>query len=60
MRTDDSAEDFRSKMVEADVLARLFGLLQEPGLEVRQSSIEVITALAKFGTLTNYLVLCKG
>ena len=60
MRTDDSAEDFRSKMVEAHVLARLFGMFQEPSLEVRQSSIDVITASAKFGGLTNYLVLCEG
>ena len=59
MRTDDSAEDLRSKMVEAHVLAGPFGLLQESSLYVRQSSIDM-TASAKFGGLTNYFVLCEG
>jgi hypothetical protein len=47
-------------MVETDVLARLFGLLQDPGWGARLSFIEVITALAIFGRLIYYFVLCKN
>ena len=49
--TDDPADDLRSKAVDTNVLARLFGLLQNRGSDIRQSLIEVITALAKFGRL---------
>ena len=59
--TNDLSDDFRSKMAETDVLARLVGLLQAQGSGVRQSSIEiieVITALANFGWLINHFILC--
>jgi hypothetical protein len=46
-------------MLEKDVLARLFGLLQDPSWVARWSSIEVITALVKFGRLIYHFVLYK-
>ena len=56
--TNDLADDFRSQIVETDVLVRLVGLLQHQDSDIRQSSIEVITTLAKFGTLIYHFVLC--
>jgi hypothetical protein len=58
-RTDDSAGDFRSKMVKGDVLAHLFDVLQDKDENARQSAIKVIIALAKFGRLIYHFVLCK-
>jgi hypothetical protein len=46
-------------MVEVDVLARLFGMLEDEYEDVHQSAIKVITALAKFGRLIYHFVLCK-
>ena len=43
--------------METYVIARLFGLLQDSHLDVRQASIDVITALAKFGKLIYHFVL---
>jgi hypothetical protein len=57
VRIDDPADDFRSKLVEADVLASLFDLLQDDFPHVRRSAIEAITALAKFGGLIYHFVL---
>ena len=51
VRANDLADDLRSKVVETDVLARLIGLLQDPSSNIRQSSVEVITTLSKFGRL---------
>ena len=48
-RTDDAADDFRSKIVETDVLTHLIGLLQHQRKDVQWSSIIIITTLAKFG-----------
>ena len=59
MKTDDPADDFLSEMVRTEVPACLFGLLQNPDWIARQSSVEVITALAKVGTLIYHFVLCK-
>ena len=47
-------------MVESHVLDRLLDLLQDQELDVRQSSIKAITALAKIGRLIYHFVLCKG
>jgi hypothetical protein len=58
-RTDDLADNFRFKMVESDVLSHTVGLLQDYYPDVRQSVIELITALAKFGRLIYYSVLCE-
>ena len=58
--TDNPADDFRSKAVDTNVLARLFGLLQNRGSDIRQSSIEVITALAKFGRLIYHFCAMWG
>jgi hypothetical protein len=58
-KADDPADDFRSKMVETDVLTCLVGLLQDGDAVVRKSSIKAITALAKFGRLIHYFVLCE-
>jgi hypothetical protein len=60
VRTDDPADDFRYIMVETNVLTRLVGLLQDKDSDVRQSAIEAITALAKFGKLIYHFVLCEG
>ena len=51
VKTNNSADDFRFKMVEADFFSHLLGLLQTPswGLDVCQSSINIIAALVKFG-----------
>ena len=57
-RTDDSTDDFRSKM-ETDVFPHLPDLLQDRDLHVRQSSIEVIIALAKFGGLLCHFWVCE-
>ena len=46
-------------MVESDVLACLSSLLQDRDLDVRQSSIKAISALAKIGRLIYHFVLCK-
>jgi hypothetical protein len=56
--TDNSADDFRSKMVEADVLAHLVVLLQNSDL--LDSSMETIINLAKFGMLLSYFEMLKG
>ena len=60
VKTDDPADDFLSEMVRTEVPACLFGSLQNPDWIARQSSVEVITALAKVGTLIYHFVLCKG
>ena len=59
VRTDDSADDFYSKVVETNVLTRLFGLLQHQDSDIRQSSIEAIAALAKVGKFICHFVLCE-
>ena len=46
-------------MVEPDFFTCLFDLLQSPDWGARQSSVEVITALAKFGRLIYHFVLCN-
>jgi hypothetical protein len=46
-------------MVERDVLARLVDLLQDENTDVPRSSINVITALAKFGKLIYYFLPCE-
>ena len=58
VRADDPADDIRSKMVEIDVVARLVGLLQDRHSYGHQSSIKVITTLAKFGRLINRFEPC--
>ena len=50
-RTDDPVDDFRSKMIETDLLTHLLDLLQHRDLEVQGLSIKIIIALAKFGRL---------
>jgi hypothetical protein len=47
-------------MVATDILASLIGLLQDDSSDELQSAIEVITALAEFGGLIYYFVLCEG
>jgi hypothetical protein len=59
VRTNDSADDFRSKMVETDVVSRIFGLIQDSGWGTRWSPVKAIAALGKFGRLIYYFVLCK-
>jgi acetyl-CoA acetyltransferase len=55
-RTNDSADDFRSKtVVETNILAYLFGLLQNGDAGVSWSSIIAITVLAKFGRFISYV-----
>ena len=51
VRTDDPADNFRSKMVETDVIAHIVGFLQDWNLDVQLSSINAITTLVKFGML---------
>jgi hypothetical protein len=58
VKTNVPEDDFRSKMAETDVLARLVGLLQDYYPDVRQSAIEAITALSKFGRLIYHSVPC--
>ena len=57
--TDDPSDDFGSKAVDTNVLARLFGLLQHRNSDIRQSSIEAIAALAEVGKLICHFVLCE-
>jgi hypothetical protein len=59
VKTDNPADNLRSKMVETDVLAHLVHLLQYEDLEERWSSVKIITALAKFGRLIYHFVLCE-
>jgi hypothetical protein len=59
-RTNYSADDSRSKMVEADVLAHLVGLLQDSGRGAHWPSIEVITTLVEIGRSIYHFVLYKG
>jgi hypothetical protein len=59
MKTDNLADNFRSKMVETDVLACLVGQLQVKTAGPPQPSINVISALAKFGRLIYHFVLCE-
>ena len=54
VRTDNTADDFRSKIFETDVLARLVGLFQDWNERVRWSSVISITTLVKFGGLLYY------
>ena len=56
--TNDPADDFGSKAVDTNILARLFRLLQHQDSDTRQSSIEAIAALAKVGKLICHFVLC--
>jgi hypothetical protein len=58
-RIDDLADNFRSEMVETDVLAHLVGLLQDDDSDVRRSSVDTITSLAKFGRLIYHSGLCE-
>ena len=58
-RTDDPADDFRSKMVETYVLARLRALLEHHNSVVRRTSINAITTLAKSGKLIYHFVVCE-
>ena len=46
-------------MVEPKFIARLFKLLQDLDWRARQSSVEVIAALAEFGRLIYHFVLCE-
>jgi hypothetical protein len=59
VRTDDPADDFRSKMVEANVLTGLVGLLQDGDSYVQRSSVDAINSLAKFGRLIYRSGLCE-
>lgn len=59
MRTDNLADDFRSEIVEADFFAHLLCLLQTRGLDVCQSSINIIAALVKFGLFIYHFAICK-
>ena len=59
-RTDDPADDFRSKMMETNILACLVDLLRSKVSDVSQLSIDAIAALAKFGRLTSHFLLCKS
>ena len=52
VRTDDPADDFRSNIIETD------GLAPPVGPDIYQSFIDVIVALARFGKLIYYFVLC--
>jgi hypothetical protein len=54
---DDPPGDFRSKMVEADVLVRLVSWLQDD--HIKWLSIKSIIALAQFRRLMYCFVLCK-
>ena len=57
--SDNPADDFRSKMLETDIIDCLLGLLQDQDGDKQQSSIKAITVLSKFGRLTLYhFVLC--
>jgi hypothetical protein len=58
-KAEDLADGFRSKMVEADILACLVGLLQDGVATVRITSIKAITALAEFGRLIYHFLLCE-
>jgi hypothetical protein len=58
-RTDDPADDFRSKMVETDVVAHLVGFLQDGNLSTRRLFMDAITSLAKFGTWIYHFGLCE-
>jgi hypothetical protein len=42
-------------MVETDVLARLVGFLQDKDSDIRRSSANAVTSLAKFGRLIYHL-----
>ena len=58
--TDDPTDSFRSRMVETDVLDCLVGLLKDSSdWSIQQSSIKVITALAKSSRLIYHFVLCE-
>ena len=46
-------------MMETNDIARLVGLLRNQSSNVRQSSINVIATLAKFGKLLFHFVLCE-
>jgi hypothetical protein len=46
-------------MVETDALACLVRMRQDENINGHLSSIEVITALAEFGTLIYHFVLCE-
>ena len=52
-----AAEDFRCKMVETDYLDCFVSLLED--WIAHQSSVEIVTTLAKFGTLI-YFGIYKG
>jgi hypothetical protein len=58
-RTDDSADDFHSKMVETDFLGRLFVLLRDDNRDVQTSSFSALTSLAKLGRLIYHSGLCE-
>jgi hypothetical protein len=57
----DLADDFRSRVVETDVVAHLFALLEVEGQDsvIQQSFVDAITALAKFGGFLYHFVLCE-
>lgn len=58
-RADHITEDSRSKILQTDVLGHLVGSLQHSNGGVRESSVNMITALVQFGNLI-YFRLCKG
>jgi hypothetical protein len=60
VRTNNLADDFRSNMVEADVFDFLVGLLQNGNAAIGWSSIQIITALVKFGRLMYHFVPCEN
>ena len=60
VRTDDSADDFRFKMIDANVSGDLVALLQDENSDLQWLSLNTITTLAKFGRLICYLRLCKN
>ena len=43
------ADDFCSKLVETDVLARLFGMLESQDSDIQRLSVNAITTFAEFG-----------
>ena len=57
--TDNSADDFRSKMVETGVYSCLISWLQDGDENVRSSSMEIMTTLAKFCRSIRHFVLCE-
>ena len=61
MRTDDSVDDFHSRMVEADVVACLVTLVGYLlSLDLHESSAKAIITLAKFGRFLYLFRIVQG